>query len=121
MFRCLTCIHLSDVQVHHSSAVVTAVQAVVQLLGSVEQQGVLRQVRGLHGHCGGQETVRVGHICTSNLSCFLVCVAFVISFRDADFSLFSVFSLIFGMIRSLPVLFHLSLSELSVSFCVHFL
>ena len=52
--------------------------------------------------------------------------------RDADFPLFSVFSIIFGPIRSPPIyfrfsiilyflLFHLSLSELSVSFCVHFL
>ena len=62
--------------------------------------------------------------------------------RDADFLLFSLFSVIFlvfcyfpffsvifGPIRSLFLarsvlyflLFHLSLSELSVSFCVHFL
>ena len=52
--------------------------------------------------------------------------------RDADFPLFSVFSVMFGPIRSPPIrfpfsvilyflLFHLSLSELSVSFCVHFL
>ena len=50
-------------------------------------------------------------------------------YRDADFPLFSIFSVIFGPICSPPIrfpfsvilyflLFHLSLS---VSFCVHFL
>ena len=42
--------------------------------------------------------------------------------RDADFPLFSVFFPLF-LARSVLyfLLFHLSLSELSVSFCVHFL
>ena len=43
--------------------------------------------------------------------------------QGCQFLLFSgFFSVIFGPIRSLYfLLFHLSLSELSVSFCVHFL
>ena len=45
----------------------------------------------------------------------------VVNIRDADFPLFSVFSIIFGRSVLYFLLFHLSLSELSVSFCVHFL
>ena len=69
-----------------------------------------------------------------NLTSYFPCLELLLTmmFRDADFPLFSVFSIIFGLIRSLLIrfpfsvilyflLYHLSLSELSVSFCVHFL